>query len=137
MEFLLIPASEEREENIEYHVKMFKVLWGTLPFDEEDMRKVWTLQYDRAFYPQGMRRQLVGMIAHGNRKPRLSSVTAPTLVIHGAEDPLIPVENGKDTAEAIPGAELLIMEGMGHCLPRAAWPQLIDAIAKHTSQVPV
>ena len=92
--------------------------------------------YDRCYYPQGMARQLTAILAHGNRKPSLASVTAPTLVIHGADDPLVPVEGGKDTAEAIRGAELLIIEGMGHDLPHSgAWPQIIDAIAEHTHKV--
>ncbi|MBL7174711.1 MAG: alpha/beta hydrolase [Desulfobacteraceae bacterium] len=73
-------------------------------------------------------------LAHGNRKPHLASVTAPTLVIHGVEDPLVPVEHGKDTAEAIPGAEILLIDGMGHGLPKEAWSQIVDAIAKHTSK---
>ena len=98
------------------------------------MRKRATLEYDRCFHPEGVTRQLVATIAHGNRRPRLGSITAPTLVIHGAEDPLIPVEAGKDTAEAIPGAELLIIDGMGHSLPRQVWPQVIEAIKEHTGK---
>jgi len=77
---------------------------------------------------------LLLLFAHGNRKLRLSSVTAPTLVIHGAEDPLVPVEGGKDTAEAIQGAELLIIDGMGHSLPKDIWPQIVGAIGKHTNK---
>jgi pimeloyl-ACP methyl ester carboxylesterase len=79
-------------------------------------------------------RQTAAIIAHGNRKPSLSGITAPTLVIHGSEDPLVPVEAAKDTTESIPGAELLIIDGMGHDLPREVWPQLVDAIAAHTQK---
>jgi pimeloyl-ACP methyl ester carboxylesterase len=61
-------------------------------------------------------------------------VRVPTLVIHGIEDPIVPVDAGRDTAAAIPGAELLEIEGMGHDLPRALWPMLVDAIAKHTAR---
>jgi len=58
------------------------------------------------------------------------------LVIHGADDPLVPVEGGKDTAEAIPGAELIIIDGMGHDLPHGgAWPQIADAIVNHTQKI--
>ena len=135
MEVIMTPAPEEREANIEHRVKNSKVLWGTIPFDEETVRKSAARAFDRSFYPQGMARQLVATMAHGNRKPHLSSVTAPTLVIHGAEDPLVPVEGGKDTAEAIPGAEILIIDGMGHSLPKAVWPQIVEAIAKLTSKV--
>ena len=61
-------------------------------------------------------------------------MSAPTLVIHGAADPLVPLEGGRDTARAIPGAELLVIEGMGHDLPEGAWPQLVGAISEHTAK---
>lgn len=78
----------------------------------------------------------MAILAQSNRKPGLSSVSAPTLVIHGADDPLAPVEGGKDTAEAVPGAEILIIDGMGHDLPHGgAWPQIVEAIVKHTDKV--
>lgn len=134
MELLLTPAPEEREAYIEHSVRNSKILWGSFNFDEEYSRQRAAHAYDRSFYPQGVARQLVAIMAHGNRKPHLASVTVPTLVIHGAEDPLVPVEGGKDTAEAIPGAEILIIDGMGHSLPKDAWPQIVDAIAKHTSK---
>ena len=60
-----------------------------------------------------------------------ASVKAPTLVIHGTVDPLVRPEGGKDTAASIPGAKLLMIEGMGHALPIPMWPQIIDAIDKH------
>jgi len=134
LEVLLTPAPEERTAYIENFIKTQKVIWGDLPFDEDDVNRRAVVSYERGNYPKGVARQAVATISNGNRKPRLASVKAPTLVIHGSEDPLIPVEGGKDTAEAIPGAELLIIDGMGHCLPRAAWPQIIDAIAKHASK---
>ncbi len=135
IKLLLAPAPEEREEHINSVLNGLHFLWGSLAFDEEDMRKRAELEFDRAFYPQGMARQMVAILSHGNRKPRLNSVAAPTLVIHGAEDPLVPLEAGKDTAEAIPGAELLIIDRMGHCLPREAWPQIIKAIVEHIQKV--
>lgn len=132
VEVLLTPAPEEREAYLEHAVKTWKVLWGTLNYDRDYMRQKAAMEYDRAFYPQGMARQYVAILAYGNRKPYLASITAPTLVIHGAEDPLVPLEGGKDTAEAIPGAELLIIDGMGHSLPKDVWSQIVDAIGKHT-----
>ncbi|MBL6968294.1 MAG: alpha/beta hydrolase, partial [Desulfobacteraceae bacterium] len=81
-------------------------------------------------------RQLVAILAQKNRKPALTSLSTPTLVIHGAEDPLVQVECGKNTAAAIPGAKLVIIDGMGHDLPHGgAWPQIIDAIVDHTHKV--
>ena len=132
MEMLVTPPPEEREANIVNAVIMWRVFWGSLEFDEDMIRKRAVASFDRAFYPKGTIRQHAAIIASGNRKPRLASITAPTLVIHGSEDPLLPVEHGKDTAEAIPSAEMLIVDGMGHCLPKAVWPQIVDAIAYHT-----
>ena len=139
MEVLITPAPEERDAYIEHLVKVFRTIAGPgFPFDEEWIRQLAARRYDRAFYPQGMARQLVGVLAHGNRKPALASLQIPTLVIHGSDDPLVPVECGKDTAEAIPGAELIIIEGMGHDLPHeGAWYQIIDAIVAHTGKVTI
>ncbi len=75
------------------------------------------MMFDRSFTPLGTVRQMAAIFAHGNRVPRLGAVTAPTLVIHGLADPLVPVEGGRDTAKSIPGAQLLEIEGMGHDLP--------------------
>ena len=69
------------------------------------------------------------MLASGSRKAALPSVKAPTLVIHGAEDPLVPLAAGEDTARSIPNAKLVVIERMGHTLPRAVWPRVIDEIA--------
>ena len=136
--WLLLPISGPKEGKayIDHGVKLWQTIGSPgFPFDEERIRRVTAESYDRCYYPQGMARQLTAILAHGNRKPSLASVTAPTLVIHGADDPLVPVEGGKDTAEAIRGAELLIIEGRGHDLPRDAWPRIVDAIAKHTHKV--
>lgn len=132
---LMSPAPEEREANIEYNVKVFQTIGSPgFPFDEDRIRDVTSRSYDRCFCPQGAARQTAAIIAHGNRKPSMAAITAPTLVIHGSEDPLVPVEGGKDTKESIPGAELLIIDGMGHDLPREVWVQLVDAIAAHTQK---
>ena len=71
------------------------------------------------------------MIKSGNRSRQLAEITAPTLVIHGASDRLIHPSGGEATAEAIPNAELMLVEGMGHDFPRGAWPLLLDRIAAH------
>ena len=131
IEALLRPVPRQRDACLAQSVEIWEVLSGSLRDDSEHIREKAAQEYDRAFYPQGMPRQFAAILANGNRRPRLSSVTAPTLVIHGDEDPLIPVEGGKDIAEAIPDAELLIVQGMGHSLPRAVWPRIVDAIAAH------
>ena len=102
------------------------------PLDEEWHRNIAAQAYDRAFYPEGVARQLAAVLTQKNRKPELGSVCVPALVIHWAEDPLVPVEGGKVTASGIPGAELIIIDGMGHDLPHGgAWPQIVDAIVDH------
>jgi pimeloyl-ACP methyl ester carboxylesterase len=133
MALLLTPPPKDREANIKHGVNIWRTIGGTgFPFDEEWTRKRVGLSYDRCYYPQGVARQLMAILAHGDRTPGLKSVSAPTLVIHGADDPLVPVECGKATAEAVPGASLLIIEGMGHSLPIPVWPQIIEAITTHT-----
>ncbi len=135
MEVLTTPAPQERQAYIEHTVKTGPVLGGSgFPFDEKRARDFAARAYDRAFYPQGTARQMAAVMATGNRKPLLAGVTAPTLVIHGSEDPLVPLEGGLDTADGIPGAEMLIIEGMGHGLAVGAWPQIIEAIAGHTAK---
>ena len=73
-----------------------------------------------------MRRQLIAIWLSGDRTAALGKLSLPTLVIHGDADPLIPVDGGRATARAIPGARLEIIAGMGHELPRAVWPRVID-----------
>lgn len=134
---LITPPPEEREAYIEYMIKLFKTLAGPgFPFDEQWHRQAAMRRYDRCFYPQGVGRQILAVLAHGSRKDALASVQIPTLVIHGTDDPLVRVECGKDTAEAIPGAELMIIEGMGHDLPHdGAWGQIVKAVTMHTKKV--
>ncbi len=93
MELLLTPPPEERQANIEYTIKAFRTLSGPgFPLDEDWLRKIAAQAYDRAFYPEGVARQLAAILTQKNRKSELGSVAVPTLVIHGADDPLVPVE---------------------------------------------
>ena len=87
--------------------------------------------FRRSFHPTGAARQMAAIVADGDRRTRLKGVTAPTLVIHGADDPLVPVEGGRDTAAAIAGAKILEIPGMGHDLPLALVDTIADAIAGH------
>jgi len=82
----------------------------------------------RAYNPPGVARQMAAIRASGDRRPRIAKITAPTVVLHGADDPLVPVAGGRDTAENIPGAELRVIPGMGHDLPPALYPTFVDAI---------
>jgi len=135
MKLLMMPAPEERDGYIEYYVKLWRVLYGSgFPFDEEDGHEMAAKSYDRSFYPPGIDRQVMAISVSGSRKTKLASVNVPTQIIHGGDDPIVSVEGGKDTAETIPGAELLIIEGMGHALPPEVWPQIIDAISANADK---
>jgi pimeloyl-ACP methyl ester carboxylesterase len=135
MQILMTPAPADRAGNIERAVVSSRVIGSPgFPFDEQRVRERAARAYDRCFYPEGMARQLVAVLASGSRRDALRAVRAPSLVIHGKADPLVPVEGGIDTAKSIPGAELLLVEGMGHDLPVGAWPQLVGAISGHASK---
>ena len=101
------------------------------PADPERLRANVERDYNRSFHPTGAMRQMAAIVADGDRRARLKTVTAPTLVIHGADDPLVPVEGGRDTASAIAGATILEVPGMGHDLPLALVETIADAIAGH------
>ncbi|MDB6079941.1 MAG: Pimeloyl-ACP methyl ester carboxylesterase [Akkermansiaceae bacterium] len=98
------------------------------PFNDEEKRESIREETRRAYNPSGFARQLAAIAATGDNRARLAKITAPTLVIHGAADPLIPPAAGEDTAAAIPGAELMIVPGMGHDLPTALHEMIMDAI---------
>ena len=80
--------------------------------------------------PVGVARQLVAIAASGDRTAALRSVSVPTLVVHGADDPLVDVSGGRATAAAIPGAELIVFDGMGHNLPRELWAEIARRIGE-------
>jgi len=106
-----------------------KVLKGSLdPWDGDFERARVTRSIDRAYNPAGTGRQFVAYLASPGWLRDLESVQVPTLVIHGVEDILVPVENGRIVAAAVPGARLIEIEGMGHDLPELVWPQVVDAI---------
>jgi pimeloyl-ACP methyl ester carboxylesterase len=98
------------------------------PPDEEWLREVFARIHARGLNPDGTQRQLVASICSGDRTQRLRDLAVPTVVIHGTDDPLIDVSGGEATAAAIPGAELVLIEGMGHDLPEGAWPRIVDAL---------
>jgi pimeloyl-ACP methyl ester carboxylesterase len=129
---LMAPPPATKEEYFARFAQTWKILRvGSFPQDEALDRARAERTFERGLNPAGVGRQLRAILASGSRKQRLASVKAPTLVIHGTVDPLVRPEAGKDTAASIPGAKLLMIEGMGHALPIPIWPQIIDAIDKH------
>ena len=133
---LFAPAPTSFEAYLPHHAKLWRVLRGSdaFPLDEARDAERAQLAFLRGLNPGGVARQLAAVFASGNRKPALRAVQVPTLVIHGDVDPLVPVACGVDVAEAIPGATLLRIPRMGHALPIAMWPQIIEAIAAHTAR---
>jgi len=132
---LFLPAPADRAGNVERAVHIFRTIGSPgFPFDEARVRDLAGRSYDRCFSPAGAARQLVAILASGSRREALAAVTIPTLVIHGRDDPLIPLEAGLDTARAVPGAELLVIDGMGHDLPRGAWPEIVERIGALTAR---
>jgi len=117
---------------VDHNSRMFKVIESPkYPTEEEALRRRLQRALGRSYHPQGVGRQLLAVVASGDRTPLLADITAPTLVIHGREDTLVPVANGIDLARRIPGAKLEIIEGMSHDLPEALLPRLAGSIATH------
>lgn len=131
---LRMPSGANRMAYVDKAMQMFVTISGSgFALDEEWVRKVSAQAYDRSYYPEGVRRHFLARLASSNRPLALGLITAPTLVIHGDEDPLLPVENALDAVEALHGAELMIIKGMGHYPPhRGPWPRIVEAISAHT-----
>jgi pimeloyl-ACP methyl ester carboxylesterase len=129
--FLRAPA-KSRAEYIENAVIGWRIFYGSgYQLDEEEARLRAGRIYDRAYSPDGAARQFAAGLALESLKPSLTGLNVPTLVIHGDEDPVFPLECGRDIAVSVPGAKMLVMEGVGHALPPAIWPHIIEAIANH------
>ena len=125
----------ERDAFIASAERVFATIGSTgIPRDPSDIHRLAALSYDRDHDPHGTSRQLAAVIASGDRTNELHRITVPTLVIHGTADPLVAFSGGLATARAIPGAALMRIEGMGHDMPRAVWPRMIDAIAGHAAR---
>ncbi len=133
--FLVRAPGPTREEMIAFGVESRRVLAGVdNPFDVEVERAKVERAYDRSYYPLGFGRQLVAILASHTRIPALKLVKVPTLVVHGADDPLVPPENGRRVAAAVPGARYLEFAGAGHNLPPSTWTDVADAIAQTARQ---
>jgi pimeloyl-ACP methyl ester carboxylesterase len=120
-----------REGRIEVGIEGSRFLAGDgFPFDEDRTRATAEATIDRAWHPEGTARQMAAIIADGDRTEGLRGVTAPTVVIHGTSDRLVLPQGGEETAAAVPGAELVWVEGMGHDLPVGAQQQIVDAVGR-------
>ena len=123
--------------NKQAYIENYKKTWrGPRSFPEDEARDAERAEaiYARGLNPSAVPRQLAAILTADRRGPALKKLAVPTLVIHGAADPLIPVQCGIDIAERVPGAKRLIIEGMGHALPMSMWDQVIDAVAQHAGK---
>jgi len=134
LSILTQPAPDEREAAIEQSVAASKAIASPDHFDEALARERATAAYDRGWHPAGTARHLLAILASGSRSDALADLTIPTLVIHGDRDPLVTPSGGQRTAEVVPGADLLVLEGMGHDLPSAYLGPIIDAITAHAAR---
>lgn len=123
-----------REEHITQRLKLFEALTGSLiPFDEARERSFCEQEYARANNYDAVLNHGRAAVASSDRQAELLGVSVPTLVIHGTEDPVLPYEHGKATAEIIPNAKLMSIEKLGHEFPSIIWSEVIASIVDHTS----
>lgn len=134
IERMLTTPPENREEHIEFRAQVFTLTAGSAyPQDIERTRRLSTLEFDRATDWEARNNHVVAMERSGpDLRPRLRGLDVPTLVIHGAEDEIVPVEHGRALAETIPGARLLVTDGLGHQMHPDVYPIWVDAIVEHT-----
>jgi pimeloyl-ACP methyl ester carboxylesterase len=132
---LLKRAPRDREGFVAHQMAVFERI-GSPGFtrDEDELREMAGASYDRGHDPAAAGRQLAAIIASGDRTDDLARIDVPTLVIHGTKDKLVAPSGGRATAKAIPAARLVTIEGMGHDLPRGAWPQIVEAIAENAAR---
>ena len=124
------PTGETREARIEAGMKVWRVIGSPgYPATDDELRTLITRMADRADYDvAGTARQMAAIVAAEPRNEKLKTVRCPAMVVHGGDDPLIPVEGGKDTAASIPGCELVVVPGMAHDFTAALVPVYLKHI---------
>ena len=132
---LLARPPSEREAYAAHVAAIFERI-GSPGFehDPERLRRRALIAYDRCFYPVGAARQLMAIMASGDRTAELRRIQAPTLAIHGSDDKLLPPAGGRAVADAVPGARLELIDGMGHDLPTQVWDRVADLIAENAGR---
>lgn len=128
--FAPLPRERQRDAIVADALQRYQAIASpAYPEDPQQLQAMFAAEYERSFDPRGVARQMAAILAHGDRRPLLAGIRAPTVVLHGAADPLIPPACGEDVAAHIPGAELRLVPGMGHDFPAALAPVIADAIA--------
>jgi pimeloyl-ACP methyl ester carboxylesterase len=124
----------ERDAYIAHTVEVSRAIGSPSLFDEDLARAKASLAFERGLSPDGTGRQMLAIIASGSRSDDLRRIDIPTLVIHGDADPLVDPTGGRRTAEVIPGAELIVLAGMGHDLPAVYWSTIVEAVTALASR---
>ena len=138
MEMMMTPMPHDRVGFIEEMTKRFKIIYGSgLPLDEGFHRELVATYYDRCFCPEGAMLQYLAIATQKDRTQQLSQLKITTLVIHGNDDPMVPLAGGEATAAAIPNATLKIVKGMGHVMPNlnAYWSDILEDMVEHMKKV--
>lgn len=138
LDVMLTPAPEDREKVIIHLVKLFKLTYGKgKPFDEKFHEKLVADSFDRCFCKEGVMRQYLAILSQKDRTNDLQNINVPALIIHGDDDPLVPLAGGKATADAIPGSKLKIIKGMGHVMPNLEtyWSDILDEMKNHMAEL--
>ncbi len=126
------PEHIDRESIINHSMQTWRLIGSPdYPADDKSLRTKIERSYDRCAYPRGIARQTMAIMATGSLVPLLKSVAAPTRIIHGADDPLVPIAHAHDIAKHISGSELITIPGMGHDLPVELVPTLARLVIDH------
>jgi pimeloyl-ACP methyl ester carboxylesterase len=125
-----VPENDTREARVRHGMKLRQTIGSPgFPTPEPVMRAFVEKNVDRRYYPEGVGRQYVSVIASGDRVELLKTIKVPTLVMHGEDDPLLPVDGGRDVAKLVPGAEIETIAGWGHDFPPQLVPRLVERVA--------
>ena len=126
------PRSKDLQVVLDYYVDFFRAIGGPgFPIPEAELRARLTISLQRAYHPQGVQRQMLAILADTTRPDKLQRITAPTLVIHGRDDPFVRLPCGEDTARRIPGARLWVIDGMGHDMPPGVVECMLPPMLEH------
>jgi len=132
MAALFLPPPRDSDQAAERALQVYRVIGSPgFPLDEPRLADVARRSFARGHDAAGVVRQLSAIAVSPDRTPGLRELRVPTLVIHGEDDPLVGVDGGMATADAVPGARLVVIPGMGHNLPEPLWPQVVDEIVTH------
>ncbi len=138
MAILSRPKTKSRNDLVAHFAKTFRIIGSPgFPVETTELEARIAAGLDRSYYPAGTIKQLMAIMASGDRSNEVRAIAAPTLVLHGLDDPLVPLQNGEDTAAKIQGAEFRAIAGMGHDLAPGVIVELLKYVlpflAKHTS----